>query len=135
MQVVNISVLLFLMLASMSAMGELTLFGHLVSDYVDVDTTNMTSSVNSSAVGDLSPEGETATYYEMSVWSMLGMIVASLQLMLNVIWHSLSIGFYLQSLLPFIPDAFAALMTLGADIIMVLGVVQWYSGRNVRDVR
>ena len=139
MKMMAISFFLFLVIASISAGTELTMFSSPVSDTINMtgsagdltgQVSNSSSFVNSTlALPDYS---DSSMYWWMDIWSTIGVLGASLTLFFRVVVHVVTIGFWMQQIFPWIPATFAALFTLGADLVMIIGAVQFFRGISTK---
>ena len=133
MKIIAIALFEFLVLASISAGCELTMFGGNVGVGLGggVNTVNMTNDLGNATgmIQEIAPAAQGLDYWAAMVWSAVKLLFAVFAMFLKVILHTLTIGFYMQSLFPWIPTSFAALFTLGADLVLVIAAVQFLSGR------
>jgi hypothetical protein len=132
MKIMAIAIFEFLVMASISAGGTLDLFGSSAATAVNVTASNFSDQVVNNAtqnINAISPPYGSWSYYLASAWAAIGMIFQSAYMLLLILIHTLTIGFYFQSFFPFIPTAWASVITLGADAMLMLGIAQWFSGR------
>lgn len=130
------SIFLFFLMAVLEGLGTLNMWGAPVTDYVNVNDSGMSSGIDdpSSLVGDANPTAGTWDYYAAMIWAGVGMIASAITVFFKVIWNTFAIGFYLQSLMPFIPTWFCFIFTLGFWILLAIDLYQLKTGKSIRDM-
>ena len=75
------------------------------------------------------------SWWVFQAWQWVSAILRPAQILINILSATFNIGFYLKSLIPWIPDGLAVLLTTGVDTLYVIGLVQFFSGRNFKTMR
>lgn len=135
MMMVSAAIFILLLMAVLEGLGTLSLWGGPVTDYVNVNDSGMTDDIDDPSwlVGVTNPTAGTWDYYAAMAWAGVTMLASLITVLLRVVWHTFTIGFYLQTLMPFIPTWFCAIFTLIFWVLFAIDLYQLKTGTSIRD--
>lgn len=134
MRIVEISIFLFVFFSILGALNEINIFS--TPKVLNVPSFNATAEVSNI---QFTPTRENATdiwatisYYQAMVLSGVGFITQGINILMKIFSVALNFGGYLQQMIPFLPSAFCNTLTGIIDIIYIIGVIQFLTGRGFK---
>lgn len=127
MRIMELSVFMFAFLLMVGAINE----AHFFNTSMSVDTSVV--QINGSAiVEEQNPPSGVLDYAQAVVMGTVNFVTGGLNMLLRVFGVALNLGGYLKACIPFLPDAFCAAVTAMVNVIYVIGVAQFISGRSAK---
>jgi len=133
MRVFEIALFIILFNAALGFITSIPMFGG-TSSPIQYNST-LTIPNATEVVQEINPPNENMSWWEFQWWSWNVAVVRPAQILINVLVSVVAIGVYLKSLIPWIPDGLAVLLSAGVDTLYAIGIIQFFSGRSMKTMR
>lgn len=128
MKMVDISIYLFLVLACIGFFNGVTIFGAtgsvpITSDYGGISANDSVVSGLNSTTSD--------TYSQLYWWGSFQWVINGASALWGICVVILDVGGYLHSIFPLIPWGLCNILSALADIVMIIGMYEFVTGRSI----
>lgn len=137
MRITDIAVFLFCFLTMVGATSAYNFFGASMSANYTVLAIKPLEEIQSYNLPDAQSSGgwATVTYIQAAVIGAVNFVIMALNTLFKILSPALNLGGYLKQAIPFLPNEFCMGLTAIVNVVYILGIVQFMSGRSEKSMR